>query len=83
MALSNGGDDFDEGEDTPIQIQMRKIGKRGGRRTAKVHGSQHFVRIGQFGGIATRDKLGPEWFAEIGRKGGIARAKRRAESQSS
>ncbi len=75
--LTNGGDDFDPGEDTPIQEQMRNIGKLGGKANAKKNGANWMAHIGSFGGSETYSKRGHEYYVELGRKGGLARAAKR------
>ena len=77
MGLSNGGDDFDPGEDSPIVEQMRKIGKLGGNQTYYLYGIMHFVEAGYKGGVKTLEKHGREYYVELGRKGGLARAAKR------
>jgi general stress protein YciG len=83
MAWSNGGDDFDEGEDTPIQTHMRRIGRLGGLETSYSHGSEHFQDIGHIGGKTTLERHGREYYVELGKKGGLARAAKRNQNQGS
>jgi general stress protein YciG len=74
VSLTNGNDDFNEGELSPIQKQLSKIGKIGGEATKAKYGVEHFFQIGAGGGRNTARTHSKEWYAEIGRKGGLAKA---------
>lgn len=75
--LTNGDDDFDIDELSPIQKQLSKIGKLGGARTKEKLGAEHYKTIGQQGGRKTALTRNAEFYAEIGRKGGLAKAARK------
>ena len=56
-------------------MTVAEAGRRGGEKTARTHGREHFEKIGRKGGMTVSAARGSEFYSEIGSKGASERAK--------
>lgn len=57
------------------EMTVREAGRRGGLKTAAMHGRAHYQAAGKLGGARTRDKyeaLDSEHYQKLGEQGGNA-----------